>query len=346
VTILVLKRSARLVFSAAIVVASLASASDAHAAACNGDLGSGASSACTSAATPYCAFPSTDAGTPDAGATGTCGVCTQRSDCAVGHTGLACDAPTGACVDIDEDGDLLLDSVEVALGTNPLDPDSDHDGISDGIEVRPNGGGTPAKIDTDGDGVIDALDTDSDNDTVLDVIESTDDIDGDHIGNWRDTDDDGDTILTAKEVSDAAKDRVANAKYNGVTKPDDVDNDGMPNYYDTDADGDSKPDMVEGDGDGDCDGIVNYLDADDTKPFLCDAGAPTKDAGTDAGMPMTSMDAGMDDSDAGTPLVIDDGVLEGSGLFCSTSHGAGSGVAFFGMLAVGALAVVRRRTKK
>ena len=44
--------------------------------------------------------------------------------------------------------------------------------------------------------------------------------------------------------------------------------------------------------------------------------------------------------------ILDDGVLEGSGLFCSTSHGPGSGVAFFGMITVGALAIVRRRTKK
>jgi MYXO-CTERM domain-containing protein len=319
--------------------------SDARAAACNGDLGSDAGAACSSAATPYCVLATDGGASSDGGAIGSCITCAHSYECGPNHTGLACDLPTGACVDIDEDGDLLLDSVEVSIGTNPYDPDSDHDGISDNIEVRPNGGGTPAKIDTDGDGKIDALDTDSDNDGVLDVTESTDDLDGDQIGNWRDADDDGDTILTAKEISDADADRVANAKYNGVTKPNDIDADGMPNYYDTDADGDSKPDMIEGDGDGDCDGIVNYLDADDKHPLLCDGGLPTKDAGTDAGG-VVPTDAGQPDEDAGLPGILDDGVLEGSGLFCATSHGPGSGVAFFGMIAVGALAFVRRRTKK
>jgi hypothetical protein len=36
----------------------------------------------------------------------------------------------------DMDGDGLLDVEEEALGTNPLDPDSDADGFSDGEEVH------------------------------------------------------------------------------------------------------------------------------------------------------------------------------------------------------------------
>ena len=35
----------------------------------------------------------------------------------------------------DSDGDGLLDSAEIDLGTDPLDPDSDDDGTGDGDEV-------------------------------------------------------------------------------------------------------------------------------------------------------------------------------------------------------------------
>jgi outer membrane protein OmpA-like peptidoglycan-associated protein len=38
--------------------------------------------------------------------------------------------------DIDSDGDGLLDSEEVQLGTDPYDPDTDKDGLTDGEEVK------------------------------------------------------------------------------------------------------------------------------------------------------------------------------------------------------------------
>ncbi len=330
-----------------IVAASLALGHDAFAAPCNGDRGSGASSACPNASAPFC-FEALDGGADagdaggDAGATGSCGQCTSSAQCGVGHTGPTCDLVAGACTDIDSDGDLVNDSVEALLGTNPHNSDSDGDMISDGVELRPNGGGATAKIDTDGDGIIDALDTDSDGDGVPDLKESTDEIDGDGIGNWRDTDDDGDTILTAVEIADATAAATLNGLNNGVTDPSDCDGDGKPNYYDTDADDDSKPDMVEGRGDSDCDGILNYLDAKDTQPEKCTDAAATK---PDAGDPGASggFDAG--DLDAGTPpqAAPDLGVLEGSGLLCSTTHGSGSGLALFAMLGIGVMAILRRR---
>ncbi|MGH7337093.1 MAG: S8 family serine peptidase, partial [Myxococcota bacterium] len=74
---------------------------------------------------------------------------------------------------IDRDGDGLTDAAEAALGTDPLDADSDDDGLSDGEEVNTHGT-DPLLPDSDGDGLSDGaeltthatdpLDLDSDGD--------------------------------------------------------------------------------------------------------------------------------------------------------------------------------------
>ena len=71
--------------------------------------------------------------------------------------------------DDDLDGDGLTDDIEDAIGTNKF-LDSDGDTIHDGIEVGPD----PTARDTDEDGTIDALDTDSDNDGYGDIEEAGD----------------------------------------------------------------------------------------------------------------------------------------------------------------------------
>jgi MYXO-CTERM domain-containing protein len=187
----------------------------------------------------------------------------------------------------DTDNDGLTDAQEVTLGTNPANPDTDGDGIKDGVEV----GADPKKpIDTDGDGKIDALDSDDDGDGILtkdelgpmgatkpldtdgdgkaDYLDSDDDNDGlltkDELGpmgaakpldtdgdakfDYLDADDDNDTIPTAKEIADAKAAKLG----------DDVDGDGKKNWLDTDSDGDSVLDKDEStDKDGDM--IVDYL---------------------------------------------------------------------------------------
>jgi hypothetical protein len=55
---------------------------------------------------------------------------------------------------IDQDGDGLLDYEEITLGTDPLDFDSDNDGLNDGEEVVTYGT-NPLLADTDGDGAPD-----------------------------------------------------------------------------------------------------------------------------------------------------------------------------------------------
>jgi Domain of unknown function DUF11 len=103
--------------------------------------------------------------------------------------------------------------------------------------------------DTDGDGIIDALEFDTNHDRVVD------DTDADGIADYRDlnSDDDGDGLPDALE------------KGTGTT-PRDTDGDGIPDFRDTDADGDSVLDINESakingvfqDGDGD--GIPDFVD--------------------------------------------------------------------------------------
>ena len=64
----------------------------------------------------------------------------------------------------DSDGDGLTDAEEATLGTNPNDTDSDDDGALDGTEISPD-------VDSDGDGLINALDADSDDDGLFDGTE-------------------------------------------------------------------------------------------------------------------------------------------------------------------------------
>jgi hypothetical protein len=63
---------------------------------------------------------------------------------------------------VDTDGDTVPDADEGPLGLNPMDADSDDDGVPDGIDCGP---------DLDGDGTTAALDCDSDGDGVTDGTE-------------------------------------------------------------------------------------------------------------------------------------------------------------------------------
>jgi hypothetical protein len=58
----------------------------------------------------------------------------------------------------DSDGDGLEDAIEVELGTDPLDLDTDDDGLTDGDEYYVHQTGT-RNPDTDGDGVVDGAET-------------------------------------------------------------------------------------------------------------------------------------------------------------------------------------------
>lgn len=87
------------------------------------------------------------------------------------------DGPLG---DLDQDG--LTNAQERRLGTHPLRSDTDQDGLPDAIEA-PNG----QPLDHDGDGRIDALDADSDNDGLSDAEEGVSDLNHNGLPDYRDS---------------------------------------------------------------------------------------------------------------------------------------------------------------
>lgn len=97
-------------------------------------------------------------------------------------------------------------------GNNSTNVDSDEDGISDIVETN---GGQP--IDTDGDGIIDSHDTDSDNDGILDRIEGTSDRDGDGIADYRDLDSDGDREPDREEKAEDTDNSKSEADKNNTS---------------------------------------------------------------------------------------------------------------------------------
>ncbi|RTY68204.1 T9SS type B sorting domain-containing protein [Flavobacterium sp. LB2P53] len=91
-------------------------------------------------------------------------------------------------LDSDSDNDGIADTIEAQINATvvPTNTDTNKNGIDNAFEP----GLTP--IDTDLDSVADYLDLDSDNDGILDSIETGNDLDSDGIRNYRDLDADGD----------------------------------------------------------------------------------------------------------------------------------------------------------
>ncbi len=176
----------------------------------------------------------------------------------------------------DFDGDGLLNTDEALAGTDPQNPDTDGDGENDNLEV----GADPLNpIDTDGDGIIDALEssiTDTDNDGVSDELDPANtnpcipnpnagpcDQDGDGLTNAQETaagttttnpDTDGDGINDGAEITAGSN----------PLDPCDPDNSSVDCQIDSDGDGltdaqeavlGTNPNNADTDGDGLEDGI-------------------------------------------------------------------------------------------
>lgn len=299
---------------------------------CDGDFGAATSAPCNTAEKPHCnTAPGADLGK--------CFECTSDTQCAAGRK---CSTASYRCIDKDTDGDGISDAEELGLGTDSMKKDSDNDGITDDRETSAVGNIGPfTKVDTDGDGTIDALDTDSDNDTVPDANEGAEDTDTDGIADFRDEDDDNDTLLTKVEVSDAL---AALSKFPPGTNKDEVDGDGKPNWRDLDSDGDGKADQDEARADNDGDGIPNYLDSqlhEDLADASVDAAEPIVDASVrDSGTSEMPSDAAVSFNDAsstGSKAAADEGCS------CRATGGTSGSVGYLVGATIVGLCVARRR---
>jgi len=162
-------------------------------------------------------------------------------------------------LDLDSDNDGIFDVIEAGHGQ----VDANGDGVIDGNNFGANGLHNPlassaddlnavinyTPADTDGDGVADWHDLDSDNDGIFDVREN------------QNLDQDNDGIIgSGSPVVNANGIATASANGAGITiNPNVVNTDGTggPDYRDLDSDGDGRLDAAEaGIADGDGDGIL------------------------------------------------------------------------------------------
>ncbi|MBX2894427.1 MAG: gliding motility-associated C-terminal domain-containing protein [Cyclobacteriaceae bacterium] len=181
--------------------------------------------------------------------------------------------------DIDSDNDGIVDIIEGQATVSyqaPTGTDTDNDGIDNRFDVT---GGTPlVPVDTDGDGIPDYLDSDSDSDVYSDALEGYD-TNNDKIANVTPTQSDGDgdglddayDLVIGMTQAQNATNTQTPLSFPDLDKPGgdrdwregfDSDGDGIPNNFDLDDDNDGIPDAVEGADDVDSDGIPNLLDLD------------------------------------------------------------------------------------
>jgi hypothetical protein len=160
--------------------------------------------------------------------------------------------------DLDSDNDGINDIRESRI----TDADSNNDGILDGVSDA-NGarsGATSSVLNTDGDGVPNYLDLDSDNDGINDIREANlASFDSNNDGLIDGIDTDGDGIRDNVDGNSGA--------FGDAADPTtiDTDGDGVPDYRDLDADNDGINDIIESGNnalDVNRDGIVDGADTD------------------------------------------------------------------------------------
>lgn len=236
---------------------------------------------------------------------------------------LAGDVPAaraaGAVCLFDADGDGVCDSFETSCAasngkrSDRTRRDSDDDFIRDDVEVGGCGACGDPPLDTDGDGIIDACDDDTDGDGYSDRYESgctaecthPIDTDGDGIPDFRDRDSDNDGLLDEDEA------------------PGDADGDGVDNVRDPDSDDD---------------GVVDGEDPDPLDPSI-----PGGDGGGNGGGGGDGSDGsdGYGDDGTGANGATGDLRLTGGG-GCSSTPAPAS----LWLLVLGLVLLRRRRARR
>ena len=196
-------------------------------------------------------------------------------------------------LDIDSDNDGILDNIEGQDEHNYIEPDGWRDDNNNGWDDRYDNeeGGFPFDLnlsDFDGDGVPDYLDSDSDNDHVLDFIEGSDDnADGipDYIRFYSDLDRDG--LDDAYDWIDGwgIPDLIDN-ETGSIAPLQDFDGDGWRDWRDVNDEDDeylTQNEDINGDGDYsnddlDLDGHPEYLDTElECELFIPEGFSPNDD---------------------------------------------------------------------
>jgi len=196
-------------------------------------------------------------------------------------------------VAIDQDEDTVVDPDEALWGTDPLDDDTDDDGLADAVDFD-----VDPLFDSDGDGITDPLDPDSDDDGLLDGLEAGVTVLplGTDVGAQGATADADPSTTTspwladtdAGGLSDGAEDWNGDGEQgfwetdpNDPSDDADTDGDGIPDLFDgqdakgdiddEDSDGDGISDAVEFLFDTDGDNIPDFLDEDSDNDGIPDA---------------------------------------------------------------------------
>ena len=222
----------------------------------------------------------------------------------------------------DTDGDGLSDGYEIAIGTDPLEADTDGDDVNDRLECQL--GTDPTRADTDGDGLLDG-------DEVLthETDPLLEDTDGDGLS-------DGAEVSTAHTnplVADTDGDGLSDGEELAIgTNPllPDTDSDGMPDGWEAwnaldpaeddaadDADGDglanldewragTNPNAPDTDGDGLPDAVecARATISEDAVPWFDMTGATVMSPATDADSGLFACDLPFTNTVAAVPLAV------------------------------------------
>jgi outer membrane protein OmpA-like peptidoglycan-associated protein len=196
----------------------------------------------------------------------------------------------------DNDMDGLLRSEEELLGTDPLNPDTDGDGLNDGQEVNQNKT-DPLNPDTDNDGLNDGAEVNS---YMTDPLNP--DTDGDKLT-------DGEEVKTHK--TDPSK---ADTDGDGLSDSDEImTHKTSPLKTDTDGDGLNdgsevntyKTNPVKADSDGDTLGDGEEVNRHKTDPLNPDTDGGTVDDGAEVKRETNPLDAEDDVVKIGVPVILE-----------------------------------------